>query len=446
MAHQATQHDVDVQDEAGYWELVRGNVNFRRLWTGNLISLLGDWFNTIAIYTLIVELTGSPLALGAVFITKMLPWAVAAPLAGVIVDRYNRRRLMIGTDIARAVVVLGFLLIDTPSEVPWLYVLLTAQVVIGAIFQPAKSASLPNITTPRELLTANALMSATWSTMLAVGAALGGLATEAFGTTAVFWIDSATYIVSAVFIYGTTIPQDTKPSEQGLLRSAAREITEGWQHLRAHPRIGRIALAKATWAVGGGALVYTLALVGDQIAPGALAAGIGVLFMARGIGTGVGPIVMRAVFTDRDRWPTVLGGAIIFCGLCYGAISYVPWDSTATIVALTCALVVAGHAASGGNWVLSTVMLQKRTEDRYRGRVFSTDWLFVMAIESASILLASTLLEMGWLDLAGCIRLFAGLQVVSGILWWLLIVPRERRDDERDRRAQRDKAAMAGVE
>lgn len=448
MAHQTTQHDVDVQDEAGYRELVRGNVNFRRLWTGNLISLLGDWFNTIALYTLVTELTGSPLALGAVFITKMLPWALAAPLAGVIVDRYNRRRLMIGTDIARAVVVLGFLLIDTPGEVPWLYALLTAQVVIGAVFQPAKSASLPNITTPRELLTANALMSATWSTMLAVGAALGGLATEAFGTTAVFWIDSATYIVSAVFIYGTTIPQDTEPGQQSLFRSAAREIIEGWQHLRAHPRIGRIALAKATWAIGGGALVYTLALVGDQIAPGALAAGIGVLFMARGIGTGIGPIVMRAVFTDRDRWPAVLGGAIAFCGLCYGAISFVPWDPTATIVTLTCALVVAGHAASGGNWVLSTVMLQKRTADRYRGRVFSTDWLFVMAIESASILLASALLEMEWLDLAGCIRLFAGLQIVSGLLWWLLVVPREQRDRERDRQAHADErvAAVAEIE
>ena len=427
------QHDVDVQEEAGYWELVRGNVNFRRLWTGNLISLLGDWFNTIAIYTLVVELTGSPLALGAVFITKMLPWAVAAPLAGVIVDRYNRRRLMIGTDIARAVVVLGFLLIDTPGEVPWLYALLTAQVVIGAVFQPAKSASLPNITTPRELLTANALMSATWSTMLAVGAALGGLATEAFGTTAVFWIDSATYIVSAVFIYGTTIPQDTEPGQQSLFRSAAREIIEGWQHLRAHPRIGRIALAKATWAIGGGALVYTLALVGDQIAPGALAAGIGVLFMARGIGTGLGPIVMRGVFTDRE-------GALtndFFVNL--------------TDMTLTCALVVAGHAASGGNWVLSTVMLQKRTADRYRGRVFSTDWLFVMATESASILLASTLLELGWLDLAECIRLFAGLQIASGLLWWFLVVPRERADDERDQNTRADrgtaeKATVASLE
>ena len=430
MATRATTHDVEVDQEAGYWELIRGNLDFRRLWIGNLISLLGDWFNTIALYTLVTQLTGSPLALGAVFITKMLPWALAAPLAGVIVDRYNRRRLMIGTDIARAVVVLGFLLIDSPGDVPWLYALLAAQVVLGAVFQPAKSASLPNITTPRELLTANALMSATWSTMLAVGAALGGLATEAFGTTAVFWIDSATYLVSAVFIYGTTIPQDTQPGQTSLLRSAAREIIEGWHHLRTHPRIGRIAFAKATWAVGGGALVYMLALLGDRVAPGALAAGIGVLFMARGIGTGIGPILMRALFTDRTQWPAVIGGAIAFCGIGYGVVSYMPWNSEVLTVVALCAVVVAAHAASGGNWVLSTVMLQKRTEDRYRGRVFSTDWLLVMSAESASILVASLLLELGWIDLVDSFRLFGGLQVVCGVLWWLIVVPRERRDEE----------------
>ena len=426
----ASPHDTDVQDDAGYWELIAGNVNFRRLWIGNLISLLGDWFNTIALYTLVSELTGSPLALGAVFITKMLPWALASPIAGVMVDRYNRRRLMIGADLLRAVVVLGFLLIDTPADVPLLYVLLMAQVVIGAVFQPAKSASIPNITTTRELLTANAVMSATWSTMLAVGAALGGLATEALGTTAVFWIDSATYLVSAVFIVATRIPQDTEPAEKSLLRSAVREISDGWQHLRSHPRIGRIAFAKATWAVSGGALVYMLALLGDQIAPGALAAGIGVLFMARGIGTGIGPIVVRWLFQDRSRWPTVIGGAIAACGACYVAVGLAPWSTTTAGIALICAIVVTAHAASGGNWVLSSVMLQKRTADTYRGRVFATDYLLVMLAESVSILAASLLLEAAWLDLATAFQVFAGVQVACGLLWIAIVVPRERRDDE----------------
>jgi len=166
----------------GYVALVRRNVHFRRLWLGNLISLLGDWFNTIALYTLVSELTGSPFALGGVFLTKLLPWALASPLAGLLVDRFDRRRLMIGADLVRAVIVLGFLLIDEPGEVYLVYVLTTLQVVVTAVFQPAKSASIPNIVRTDELLTANALMSATWSVMLALGAASGGLVTAWLGT------------------------------------------------------------------------------------------------------------------------------------------------------------------------------------------------------------------------------------------------------------------------
>jgi len=429
MSTARTPHDVEVDEQAGYWALVSGNKNFRRLWVGTVISLLGDWFNTIALYVLVTELTGSPLALGAVFITKMLPWALSAPLAGVLVDRYDRRRLMVGMDVLRAVIVLGFLLIDRPAEVPWLYVLLSAQVVAGAVFTPAKSAALPNITTPRELLTANALMSATWSTMLAVGAALGGFAVEAFGTEAVFWIDSATYVVSAVVILGTVIPQDTEPADTSLLRSAVREIADGWRHLRAHPRIGRFAFGKATWAVAGGALVYMLALLGDRIAPSALAAGIGILFMARGIGTGIGPVVVRGLFVDRHQWPVVIGGAVALCGLCYVGVGLLPWSSSLPVIAAVCVLVVVGHAASGGNWVLSTVILQKRTADRYRGRVFSTEWLFVTSAESLSILAGSTLLELGWLTLEEAVLAFGALQVACGLAWIAIVVPRERRDE-----------------
>jgi predicted MFS family arabinose efflux permease len=422
-------HDTDVDEQVGYAALVAGNPAFRRLWIGTVISLLGDWFNTIALCVLVTELTGSPLALGAVFLTKMLPWALSAPLAGVLVDRYNRRHLMIGMDGLRAVVVLGFLLIDQPTEVPWLYALLAAQVVAGAVFTPAKDASVPNITTPAELLTANALMSATWSTMLALGAALGGLAVEIVGVHAVFWIDSATYVVSAAFIFATVIPQHTTPADTGLLRSAVREIADGWTHIRERPRIGRIACAKATWAVAGGGLVYMLALLGDRIAPAALGAGIGVLFMARGIGTGIGPLLTRRFFQDRQQWPAVIGGAIAVCGACYAVVGVLPWTSTVTGIALICVFVVVGHAASAGNWVLSTVMLQKRTADRYRGRVFSTEWLLVMSAESLSILGASVVLELGWVDLAGAIQAFAGLQVIAGVVWVLVVVPRERRDE-----------------
>lgn len=419
--------------QAGYGELVRGNVDFRRLWLGSVVSLLGDWFNTIALYTLVTELTGSPLALGGVFIFKMLPWAFASPVAGLVADRVDRRRLMIGSDVVRAVVVLGFLLVDTPGEVPLLYGLIALQVVVSAFFQPAKSASVPNITTPRELLTANALMSATWSVMLAVGAALGGFVTAVLGVGAVFWIDSATYFVSALFIYGTTIPQEVEEGDAAgpsLVRVAARQIADGWRHMQRYPRIGRIALAKATWSVGGGALVYMVALLGERVAPSALAAGIGVLFMARGIGTGIGPVVARWAFTDRTRWPAVLGACVMGCGLGYVAVGGAPWYPGAAGVALLALLVMGAHAASGANWVLSTVLLQERTADRYRGRVFGTEWLLVLLCEAASIVAAVLLLERGVLSLRTAFLVFGGLQVVSGLAWLAVVVPRERRDDQ----------------
>ena len=415
-------------DQAGYWELLRGNVDFRRLWAGNVVSLLGDWFNTIALYTLVSRLTGSPFALGAVFVFKMLPWALASPLAGILVDRYNRRRLMIGSDLLRAVVVLGFLLIDEASEVGWLYALIAAQVVVGAVFIPAKSASIPNITTPRELLTANALMSATWSIMLALGAALGGFATEWFGEQTVFVIDSLTYLVSAYFIYRARIPQDTEaPAEGPLVRTAAKEIVAGWQRMRAVPRVGRIALAKATWALAGGALVYLLTLLGDEVAPGALAAGIGILFAARGVGTGIGPVVARAVFKNQDRWPLVLGACIVFSGACYVIVGLVPWA-----LGLVIGLIMLAHTAGGANWVLATVLLQQRTEDRFRGRVFATEWLLVSLADTASIIAASTLLEWGVLDLRLSFLVFALIQIFCGLSWIALVVPAERRERARD--------------
>ena len=411
------------EGEAGYLELIRSNVHFRRLWFGNIVSLLGDWFNTIALYTLVSDLTGSPLALGAVFIAKMLPWALASPVAGLIVDRFDRRRLMIGSDLLRAVVVLGFLLVDTPGEVPLLYVLTALQVMIGSVFQPAKSASIPNLTTPRELLTANTLMAATWSLLLALGAALGGFATELLGVQAVFIIDSLTYLVSAAFIYRITIPQDTEAPTPGeaLVSQALREILDGWRRMRAVPRVGRIAFAKATWAAAGGALVFMLTLLGEEITPEAQAVGIGVLFSARGLGTGLGPILARALFRDQRHWPAVLGWCVVCSGVCYALVGFLPW-SYAIIV-----FVLMAHAASGANWVLATVLLQKRTEDRYRGRVFATEWLLVMLADALSILAASLLLESDVLSLRTGFCLFAGLQVLCGLLWGLLVVPRERR-------------------
>jgi MFS family permease len=420
---------------AGYLELIRRNHNLRRIWLGDVASLLGDWFNTIALYTLVDRLTGSPLALSGVFVTKMLSFALASPVAGLLADRLNRRRLMIACDLVRAILVLGFLLIDDAADVPLLYVLTALQLAVGAAFLPARNASIPNVTTKAELLTANALLSATWSSLLAVGAALGGVAAAWLGLKAVFLIDSATYLTSAFFMVRTVIPQETDATRSGptrpgaLVGEAVRGVLSGWRYLLAHPQVGRIALVKTAWSVAGSALVYMLALLGKHLLPGAPSVGIGYLYAARGIGTGVGPVAARALVPARSRWPVMFGLGICWSALVYLAVGGLAW--TYWILPL----VLVAHTTSGANWTFSTVLLQERTPDRYRGRVFSTDLLLLTLVDAVAILIAGLLLEGGTLSLRAGIVLFAAVQLLCGVLWLALAVPREaawRRSQEAD--------------
>ncbi|PIQ61645.1 MAG: MFS transporter [Bacteroidetes bacterium CG12_big_fil_rev_8_21_14_0_65_60_17] len=419
------------RSETGYVDLVRGNVNFRRLWLGNVVSLFGDWFNTIALYSLVLSLSGSEFALGAVFITKMLPMALASPIAGLIVDRLDRRKVMIASDLLRAAIVLCFLFIDEPGKVYWVYVITAAQVTVASVFQPAQSSSIPNLVSRNELVTANTILSATWSILLTVGAAVGGMAADVLGLKAVFVIDSLTYLVSAWFIYRTTIPQHTtsmdfhsasgeKPSPVHLVQRATADVVAGWRRMRERPEVGRMALAKATWGLAGGGLVYMLTLMGEEISPERQAMAIGLLFAARGFGTGLGPVMARAWFRNMTSWPALMGFCMVFSGLAYavaGNLTFTFWVILPVVLA---------HTTSGANWVLSTVLLQERSEDRFRGRIFATEWLLFFLVDAASILVASLVLEFSGLSLSLVVMGFATVQVLSGVWWLFWAVPAEK--------------------
>lgn len=425
MIARTSRDGADLRGQVGFATLLRTNPDVRKLWGGTVISLFGDWFNTLALYRLALDLTGSETALGGVFLTKMLPLALASPIAGVLADRLDRRKLMIGSDLVRAVLVLGFLFVRDAGDLWLLYVLAASQIAVSAAFTPARDAVLPLITKKGELLTANALLAATWSVMLAVGAAAGGPVVDAFGTDVVFWLDAGTYLASAALIAGIRLPARVVEADVGgVVRAGLRRIVEGWQYIRARPPVRRIAFAKAAWGVGGGGLVFALALLGDQLFPSAGTTGIGVLFAARGLGTGLGPILARSAFQDARRWPAVLAGCIVASGIGYLAVA-----AAADLRWVVAALVVCAHAASGANWVLSTTLLQERAEDVYRGRVVATDWLLVTLVDSVVILVASWLLE-GGLGLVPLIAALAAVQVVSGVAWGALVVPAERRARE----------------
>ena len=186
-----------------YVALLRTNRNFRLLYIGQTISQLGDWFNAIAVYALLLDLTGSATAVAWMMIVQFLPVAVVGPLAGVVVDRVDRRRLMIATDLLRGSLILGLLLVRRPGDVWIAYVVMALTVGGSAFFEPARTATIPNLTSPDELVPANALSSATWSAMLAIGASLGGIVTAAAGRQVAFIVNAASFFVSALFIAQT---------------------------------------------------------------------------------------------------------------------------------------------------------------------------------------------------------------------------------------------------
>src|SRR5215470_14084618 len=270
----------------GYWALLRENARYRRLWLGLVVSMAGDWFRTIALYHLVLHLTGaSGLALSGVVLAQTLSLFLMSPVAGVVADRFSRKAIMITADLARAGLVLGFLLITAADRVWLAYALTAALMGVAAFFNPAHVATIPNITTNRELMAANALASASWAAMLALGAALGGAVAALLGTGAAFVINAAGYLVSAGCISTVAIPASSTPeaSSSGDPRNGWQEFWHGVRYMCARPPVLRLLSVKA-WSSGvGGGLLVLFALFAEGIFQ-AGAMGMGSLYMTRGLG------------------------------------------------------------------------------------------------------------------------------------------------------------------
>src|ERR1700729_4426583 len=130
---------------ASYVGLLRGNGNFRRLWLAQIVSEIGDWFYTLSIYTLLLQLTGRASSVALALVLQVLPQTLIGPATGVINDRLRRKHVMIAADLVRFVVVLAMLLVRSRSMVWLVYPLLLAETTMAAFFEPARSAVIPNI-------------------------------------------------------------------------------------------------------------------------------------------------------------------------------------------------------------------------------------------------------------------------------------------------------------
>jgi MFS family permease len=366
-----------------YVALLRSNRNFRLLFIGQTISQLGDWFNAVAVYALLLELTGSATAVAWMLIVQFLPMAVVGPLAGVVVDRVNRRRLMIAADILRGCAILGLLTVQRADQVWLAYAVMACTVAASAFFEPARTATIPNITTTDELLPANALSAATWSAMLALGASIGGLVTAALGRNVAFVINALSFFASALFIVSTRYDATPPPAAKRAGIAALTGLTdliEGLQYVRRHTHVAALMCVKAGWGLAGGVLLL-LTIFGQRVFPvgAGAAAGIGVLYGARGVGAGLGPIALRWIIGQTPRrLRQAIGPAFFIVGAFYMALAGAP------SLGLAAVCVLCAHFGGSILWVFSTVLLQLEVPDRFRGRVFAAELALVTLITSLS--------------------------------------------------------------
>lgn len=410
-----------------YGSLIRDNVNFRYLWSGQIVSLLGDWFNLIASATLVAELTQSGIAVGGLFVVRMLAQLLVSPFAGVAADRFNRKRLLILTDIGRAITVLGFLFVQEPEQVWLLYVLTVIQMAMSGFFFPARNAILPDIVSRRELGSANALSSATWSVMLAFGAALGGIVAGGWGVRPAFIIDALTFFVSAIII--SRIAYTHEPALAGTdksVRAGVKQYLDGLQYLWRRKDFLVIASHKAAFAlVAAGAFqVVQVALTQEVYVIGdGGGTSLGLMYAFMGIGTGIGPIIARRFTGDREG---PLRRAI--------TISYVIATVGMVLIAplLGFGLVLIGvvlRGVGGGiGWVFSTQLLLQKLPDRVRGRVFSTEFAMFTLASAISAAGGGWMLDNTDLGISGMLWLMAFLTLIPGVLWFFWNTTRRRTD------------------
>lgn len=384
-----------------YWHLVRGNRNFRNLWMAQIVSEIGDWFYTVSLYTLLLQLTGRASSVALALMLQVFPQSLISPAAGVINDRISRKKVMIISDLMRAGIVAAMLLVRSRSTVWLVYPLLFLETVMWAFFEPARTAVIPNITGREEVLVANTLSSTTWSLNLMIGSAVGGLIAVLFGRDTVFVLNTLSFLVSAFFISRMRFKEPHSESSPPL---RARDlfdyspILEGVRYVRSQKRLLVTVFAKTgEFMIGPSWVLFTL--MGERYFPvrafgldakrGAML-GMSMLLGARGLGAIIGPLISSRWAGQSTRR---LSLGILF-GYLLTAIGY-SCLGMARNVWIACLCIVLGHCGGSIVWVFSTTLLQLHTEDRFRGRVFSAELAFAMSMLGAGAFLTGQFLDAG---------------------------------------------------
>lgn len=395
--------------------VVRDNPSFRKLYAANAISQLGDWFNLVALFSLLLELTGKGESIALVLLTRLVPSFLIGPLGGVLADRLPRRAILIVCDLLRAALVLCLLFIRRPEQVWIAYAVMTAHSVVSWFFEPAQAALFPSLVPQEDLVLAGTLENSLWSVALAVGSAAGGVALALVGRDLSFVLDAASFVASAAFIAG--LP--ASPAPRSAVRAASQtrapggwaDLREGALYVANHRRVRALLLVKSGFGLTLGGVLVLLAFFGERVFQKGNGAGISLLFTARGIGSFLGPFAaFRLVGHDPRALRRGIGWALALLLSCYVAFALSPGLWLAALALLL--------ANAGGSilWTYGSALLQQIVPDQIRGRVASAEFAGMTLAMSLSTIVTGHLLDRGVAPrvlMAGC-----GLAALLPIAFW----------------------------
>lgn len=353
-----------------------------------------DWFVMVPLLVLLPELTGSGIWGGLVLAVDTGINALLLQFTGTLADRFDRRKILILSNLAVFAGVLLLFTVRSAATAPLALVAIGLMAIAKAFYSPAASAALPNIVDRADLSAANAVSGSTWGTMTIVGASLGGVVGAAFGPYVSFGVAGACLLTGAVLTALIRRPMQA-PRDGAEPQRTAHAIRESLGYLRTHPRIRALVTVKSAAGLGNGVLIVFPLIAGMH---GAGVLGAGLLFAVRGAGALVGPFLLRPVLRRRSWLFPGLALSMALYGASYLGVAVTPWFPAVL------ALVFVAHLAGGANWTLSNYALQGEVPDRLRGRVFATDLMLATMAIAVSQLGATAVVDV--VDerfiLAGC--------------------------------------------
>ena len=318
---------------------------------------MGDAVSMVALVVLVVQITGSASAVGGALVARLLP-TIASPLAGVLADRVDRRAVLVVSDLARAVLVLGLVF---ARDLATIYVLVFLMGLARTVFNPTIRAAFPSVVGEGDLTRANALIGGTFSASIMVGPALGGLLVASVGVDTAFLADAVTYLISAVLLSTVSLPRPRRESEEE--EGFVRELRSGFGYLIGAPVPLAIVLGAFLTILTINATVPAEVFLAKETF-GAGDAGYGLLVSLWGGGMVLGSALMALL---GDRVNLVL---LYFLSIFVGALALAGTGLSPAFVLALGALTVEG-AATGIDNVATDTILQKQVPEAYLGRVFS---------------------------------------------------------------------------